>query len=183
MIEQSLVPVESIERAILVLRGDKVLLDADLAALYCVETKALNRAVHRNIERFPADFMFRLTARETAGLRSQIATAKTEKGGRRYIPFVFTEHGVVMAANVLRSERAINISVEIVRAFIKLRNTLTFHKDISREMKEIREFMLKNSLKTDREFRQVWNAIEKLSAQPEKKEERRIGFDLTDASR
>lgn len=185
---KAIVPIGRIERVIYVIRGQKVIFDQDLAVLYGTETKQLNRSVKRNKERFPEDFAFQLTKEELNSLRcqigtsnenslrSQIATSNTGRGGRRYLPFVFTEHGVLMAANILKNKRAITVSIEIVRAFIKLRQTLASHKELAKELKEIKEFVLKNSLKTDREFQRIWLTIEKLSAPPAKGD--KIGFDL-----
>ena len=173
---------KGIENVIYFIRGQKVILDEDLAVLYGVSTKRFNEQIRRNIDRFPEDFAFQLIGEEWATLRSQIATSNTKRGGRRYIPFVFTEHGVVMAANVLRSERAIEVSVEIVRTFIQMRHFLNSQKEVIKDLTEIKSYMLKNSLKTDREFKRVWQAIDRLSELP-KEEERRIGFDLTPASR
>src|SRR5215471_4667771 len=116
-----LVPNERVEKLILLVRGEKVLLDADLAALYGVETKALNRAVKRNQTRFPSDFMFQLSEAEAAGLRCQTGTSSSGHGGRRYRPYVFTEQGVAMLSSVLQSERAVLVNVAIMRAFIGLR--------------------------------------------------------------
>ena len=113
-----------IEARIHVIRGERVMLDADLAALYGVETKALNRAAIRNRRRFPADFMFQLTLPEAAGLRFQIEISNVGRGGRRYRPYAFTEHGVAMLSSVLRSERAIAVNILIVRTFVQLRHTL-----------------------------------------------------------
>jgi len=112
----SLVPLERIERAIIVVRGEKVMLDRDLAEIYGVETKRLNEQVRRNRNRFPPDFMFQLTSGEAESLRSQIATSTKGRGGRRYLPYAFTEHGALMLANVLNSERAAQTSVQVVRA-------------------------------------------------------------------
>src|SRR5436305_13513338 len=113
-----LVPVERIERTLLLSRGEKVILDADLAALYGVSTSRLNEQVRRNQGRFPGDFMFHLTTEELSALRSQFAISKAGRGGRRYLPYAFTEHGAIMAANVLNSERAVAASVLLVRRFV-----------------------------------------------------------------
>lgn len=112
----ALIPAERIERVILLVRSHKVILDNDLAALYRVPTKRLNEQVRRNRARFPADFVFQLTTRETTALRSQFATSKHGRGGRRYRPYVFTEHGALMAASVLNSQTAVQVSIQIVRA-------------------------------------------------------------------
>src|SRR6266446_3834572 len=119
----STVPIERIEGAIYLARGEKVMPDSGLAALYGVTTARLNQQVNRNIERFPEDFMFQLTNEEFKGLMLQIATSKKGRGGRLKRPLVFTEHGAIMAANVLNSKRAVRMSVLVVRAFVKLRQT------------------------------------------------------------
>ena len=114
------IPLDHIESLIYFLRGEKIMLDSDLAKLYEVETKILNRAVHRNIQRFPNDFMFQLTPIETTALRFQFGTSKS-RGGRRYRPYAFTEQGVAMLSSVLRSDRAVQVNIQIVRTFIRLR--------------------------------------------------------------
>ena len=121
MSKTSLIPIEKIEKVIYLIRGEKVMLDRDLASLYDVETKVLNRAVKRNLKRFPLDFMFQLTAEEAENLRCQFGTSSLSHGGRRYLPYVFTEQGVAMLSTVLNSERAISVNIEIMRAFVKLR--------------------------------------------------------------
>ena len=119
---KTLVPVEIIERNIYLIRGQKVMLDSDLAKLYGVETFNLNKAVKRNISRFPQDFMFQLTKEEADSLRFQIGLSKAEgRGGRRYLPYAFTEQGVAMLSSVLRSDRAVQVNIAIMRAFVKLR--------------------------------------------------------------
>ncbi len=175
-----LIPVERIERAIYIIRGRKVILDQDLAALYGVATKNFNKAISRNRQRFPEDFAFQLSKEEWNSLRFQIGTSKTGRGGRRYPPFVFTEHGVVMAANLLKSDRAIAISVEIVRAFIRLREFLSSQKEISKELSDLKSFLLKHSNTNDREFKRVWDAITKLTEPLDigTKNQPKIGFDL-----
>ena len=129
--------VERVERRILMIRGEKVMLDSDLAALYGVPTGRLNEAVRRNAARFPPDFMFQLTSEEVenlkdrfgaSGLRSHIAISKRTRGGRRYPPLAFTEHGVAMLSSVLRSQRAIQVNIAIMRAFVRLRRLLATHK-------------------------------------------------------
>jgi ORF6N domain len=117
------IPVERIEKTILLIRGQKVILDRDLAELYGVETGALNRAVKRNIQRFPEDFMFQLTGEETERLRCQTGISKRGRGGRRYLPYVFTEQGVSMLSSVLNSERAIQVNIAIMRIFVRLQGT------------------------------------------------------------
>src|SRR5688572_13592479 len=116
--EKSLAVIEGIENKIYLIRGQKVMLDSDLAVIYGVETKILNRAVKRNLNRFPTDFMFQLTDVETESLRFQIGTSTKGRGGRRYLPYVFTEHGAVMLASVLNSQTAIEASIKVVRAFV-----------------------------------------------------------------
>jgi len=149
-----------IDHSIYLIRGHRVMLDEDLAEIYGVTTKVLNQSIRRNIDRFPEDFMFQLTSKEYLNLRSQIVTSK--RGGRRYMPFVFTEHGTVMLASVLRSKYAVQVSIEVVKAFVRLRQVLASHKDIVEQLTEIRSFMLKQSNKTDREFKKVWNSIENI---------------------
>src|SRR6266849_2423076 len=131
------VAVEMLERRIYLVRGRKVMLDSVLAELYRVETKLLNRAVQRNLRRFPEDFMFQLTPEEGKSLRCQIGASKSGRGGRRYLPFVFTEHGVVMLSSVLSSERAVQMNVLIVRAFVKLREMLASHKDLAHKLLDL----------------------------------------------
>jgi hypothetical protein len=123
-----LIPIERIESKIYLIRGQKVMIDRDLADLYGVPTKRLNEAVKRNIQRFPEGFMFILTEEEAKNLRSQIAT--TKRGGRRYLPFAFTEHGVAMLSSVLNSERAIQVNIMIIKAFIRLRQVLLDHEEL-----------------------------------------------------
>src|SRR5919197_752094 len=124
----------SVESRILVLRQQKVILDSDLAELYGVPVKRLNEQVKRNQERFPPDFMFRLNPEESESLRSQNATSKTGRGGRRYAPYAFTEHGAIMAATVLNSERAVEMSVYVVRAFVQLRELIASNKELAQRL-------------------------------------------------
>lgn len=131
------------------------MVDSDLAELYTVESKALNRAVKRNLKRFPADFMFRLTAEEVATLRCQIGTSKLGRGGRRYLPNVFIEQGVAMLSTVLNSERAVMVDVEIMRAFVRLREMLASNADLARKLNELES-------KYDRQFKVVFDAIRQL---------------------
>ena len=167
--KQSLVPVERIEKAILLVRKQKVLLDADLAALYGVETRVLVQAVKRNLERFPEDFMFQLSREETDFLRSQIVTLKMGRGQhRKYLPYVFTEQGVAMLSSVLRSSRAIQVNIEIMRAFIRLRQMLASHAELARKFDALEK-------KYDAQFKEVFEAIRQLMAPPEPKQ-RAIGF-------
>lgn len=169
MVEHSLAPIERIERAILVLRGHKVILDADLATMYRVETRELVQAVKRNIDRFPDDFMFQLTTDEFVRLRSQSVTSKpTGRGGRRVAPYAFTEQGVAMLSSVLRSPRAVQVNIEIMRAFVRLRQMLQTNADLARKLAALEK-------KYDAQFRVVFDAIRDLMA-PTPKARRRIGF-------
>ncbi|HBB98077.1 MAG TPA: DNA-binding protein [Blastocatellia bacterium] len=155
----SLIPTEKIERAIYFIRGEKVMLDRDLADLYGVETKMLNRAVKRNLRRFPLDFMFQLSAEEASSLRYQIGTSKNTRGGRRYLPYVFTEQGVAMLSTALNSERAVLVNIEIMRAFVKLRQMLASNSELSHRLDELEG-------KYDRQFKVVFDAIRQLMSPP-----------------
>jgi len=145
------------------------MLDADLAELYDVPTKVFNQQVSRNRDRFPADFMFQLTAAEDRALRSQFVTSKTGRGGRRYSPYAFTQEGVAMLSSVLRSKRAVQVNIGIMRAFVRLREMLATHKDLARKLNEMEK-------KYDAQFRVVFDAIRKLMQPPEAKPQRPIGF-------
>ena len=138
MKQSALVPIEQIEETIHFIRGERVILDADLARLYGVETRALVQAVKRNLQRFPKDFMFQLSLNEFKFLRSQIVISKS-RGGRRYMPYVFTEHGAIMAANVLNSPRAVEVGVYVVRAFVKVRELIATHKELARKLAELEQ--------------------------------------------
>ena len=131
------VPVERIENRIYLIRGEKVMLDVDLAELYQVETRVLNQAVRRNQERFPVDFMFQLTQEEADNLRSQFVTSSSGYGGRRYLPYAFTEFGVAMLSAVLKSQRAVQMSILIMRAFVKLRELISSHKDLADRIEKL----------------------------------------------
>jgi hypothetical protein len=165
--KQSIIPVDRIEKVILLVRGQKVMLDADLAGLYGVETKVLVQAVKRNLERFPEDFMFQLSREEFDILRSQIVTS-SDWGGRRYPPYAFTEQGVAMLSSVLRSQRAVQVNIEIMRAFIRLRQMLASHAELARKLDALEK-------KYDAQFKDVFEAIRQLMAPPEPKR-RAIGF-------
>ena len=165
--EQSPLLAERITDAIILVRGEKVMLDADLAALYGVETKALVRAVKRNASRFPGDFMFQLTSAEFDALRYQSGTSRSW-GGRRFAPYAFTEHGVAMLSSVLRSERAVQVNIEVVRAFVRLRFMLATHSDLARKLVALEK-------KYDAQFKVVFDAIRELMA-PRGHPKRRIGF-------
>lgn len=149
------IPIESIVSKIIWLRGDKVLLDRDLAALYGVETKVLKQAVRRNIKRFPPDFMFELTKDEFENWRSRFVTSNGDKMGLRYAPMAFTEHGVAMLSSVLKSERAIEVNIAIIRAFVWLRQMLASHEQLAAKLEEM-------EMKYDERFRIVFEAIQKL---------------------
>jgi len=166
----SLLPIEKIERVICFIRGEKVMLDRDLAELYGVETKMLNRAVKRNLKRFPPDFMFQLTVDEVDALRYQIGTSKKARGGRRYLPYVFTEQGVAMLSSVLNSERAMLVNIEIMRAFVKLRQILASNSELSRRLDELES-------KYDHQFKVVFDAIRQLMSPPVANR-KQIGFRL-----
>src|SRR6266850_3533302 len=159
MSDKALIPVERIERTVRRRRGLNVMLDADLAALYQVEVKVLNQAVKRNRERFPLDFMFRLTAQEAASLRSQIVTSKAGRGGRRSKPYAFTEQGVAMLSSVLRSARAIRVNIEIMRAFVRLRQMLQSNAELAKKLGAL-------ETKYDAQFQVVFQAIRELMAPP-----------------
>ena len=164
-----LIPRERIEQAILLIRGHRVMLDADLAKLYGVATFNLNKAVKRNADRFPEDFMFRLSTQEAAALTFQIGISKPRgRGGRRYAPYVFTEQGVAMLSSVLRSKRAIQVNVAIMRAFVQLREIIASNKGLARRLNELEK-------KYDGQFRVVFEAIRELTSEPATKS-RRIGF-------
>jgi len=165
---RSLIPAEKIEGAILLMRGQKVLLDEDLARLYRVPTRRLNEQVTRNIERFPQDFMFQLSRGEFAILRSQFATSRSW-GGRRHPPRAFTEQGVAMLSSVLRSRRAVEVNIEIMRAFVRLRKILSTHADLARKLEALEK-------KYDAQFKVVFVAIRALMAPPVPEERPRIGF-------
>jgi hypothetical protein len=163
-----MMPAERIESCIFFLRGQKVMLDADLADLYGVETKALKRAVKRNLDRFPADFMFELSSEEFDNLRYHFGTSRW--GGRRYPPFAFTEQGVAMLSSVLRSKRAIRVNVEIMRTFVKLRRLLVSNEELARKLEALEK-------KYDTQFKVVFDAIRELMKRPPPDPDRpRIGF-------
>jgi hypothetical protein len=180
---RAVVPTERVAQSILVLRGHKVLLDADLAALYGVQTRVLNQAIKRNLDRFPADFMFQLSARELETWRSQVVISKPgARMGLRRAPFAFTEHGALMAATVLNSPRAVEMSLYVVRAFVRLRETLVAHKDLAAKLQELEQKTEALALRHDThaastraQLRQVFEALRELMSPPEPKR-RPIGF-------
>jgi uncharacterized protein YjcR len=167
MVNESLIPADRIEKAILLIRKQKVMLDADLADLYGVQTKFLVRAVKRNIDRFPADFMFQLSKEEFDNLRFHFGTS-SDWGGRRYPPYAFTEQRVAMLSSVLRSPRAIQVNIEIMRAFIRLRQMLASNAELARKLDELEK-------KYDAQFKEVFEAIRQLMTPLEPKR-RAIGF-------
>jgi hypothetical protein len=188
---KEVIPAEQIARRIFYFRGEKVLLDFDLATLYGVATKALNQAVKRNRERFPDDFMFQLTPEEALKLRSQIVTSRSQgtedqpagknssqivtsskrHGGRRYRPYVFTEQGVAMLSSVLNSGRAVRVNIAIMRAFVRLRQTLDANRELARKFEQLERRVGKH----DEEIAAILEAIRQLMAPPEKPQ-RQIGF-------
>jgi hypothetical protein len=165
-----LASVAQIESRIFLVRGQKVMLDADLAELYGVPTKTLNQAIKRNAERFPEDFMFQLTAEEAANLRSQFVTSSW--GGRRYFPFAFTEHGALMLGNVLKSERAVEVSLHIVRAFVRLRELVSGNKELAQKLSQLERKVGAH----DNAIAEIINAIRELMSPLEPKKKRPIGF-------
>lgn len=171
------VPVQDIACAILVFRSHRVILDGDLAGLYGVTTKRLNEQVRRNASRFPEDFMFQLTDQEHQALRSHLATSKTPagRGGRRYLPHVFTEHGAIMAATVLNSPRAVEVSVYVVRAFVRLREVLASNQELTKRLDELEARIQKKLATHDEAIAAILSAIRQLMSPPAP-ERRPIGF-------
>jgi hypothetical protein len=180
-------PLVHIERRILLIRDQKVMLDTDLAALYGVLTKVLVQAVKRNLDRFPDDFMFQLDAAEWETLRSQSVTSNTARGGRRYAPYAFTEQGVAMLSSVLGSAQAIAVNIEIMRAFVRLREVIVSNKELALRLDELENKAELASLKHDTfehntrvQLKQVFDAIRELMAPAEPVKKRPIGFVTTD---
>ena len=166
--EIALLPQETIESKIFFLRGKRVMLDRDLAILYGVETRALNQAVRRNMRRFPEDFMFQLTKEEMESWKSQIVISNREKMGLRRRPYAFTEQGVAMLSSVLNSDRAIQVNIQIMRTFTKLREMLMAHKDLKRKIEDMEK-------KYDYQFKIVFDAIKQL-LEPPTEPKSKIGF-------
>jgi len=164
----NVIPLQTITNAILFIRGHKIILDEDLAKLYEVETRILTRAVKRNLERFPEDFMFQLNEEEYENLRSHLGISN-QRGGRRYLPYAFTEQGVAMLSSVLRSERAVLVNIEIMRTFVKIREMLPNHKDLTKKLDNLEK-------KYDKQFRIVFDAIRQLMNAGDDKKKRPIGF-------
>lgn len=171
-----LIAVEQVARTILVLRGQKVLLDADLARLYGVTTKALNQAVKRNADRFPSDFMFQLTTKEAQRSRSQIVTLNRGEN-IKYLPYAFTEQGVAMLSSVLRSERAVKVNIAIMRAFVRLREVLDTNRELARRFADLEHRVGKH----DEEIAAIIEAIRQLIA-PAEKPKREIGFHVRETA-
>jgi len=172
MKDHSIIQVEGIEGRIYDIRGQRVMLDSDLAELYGVPTWRLNEQVKRNRERFPEDFMFELTSEEWQSLRSQNAISKVRRGGRRYAPNVFTEHGAIMAASVLNSPTAVNVSILIVRAFVRLREMALTRKDFEKRLEELERRFLDH----DVQFHVVFQALQELMKPKSPERRKKIGF-------
>jgi hypothetical protein len=164
---QALVPAERVEAMILILRGEKVILDADIAVLYGVETRAVIQAVKRNADRFPDDFLIRLTQAELRILRSQSVISSW--GGRRHLPYAFTEQGVAMLSSVLRSERAVRVNVEVMRAFVRLRRLTSVQAELARKLETLEQ-------RYDKQFKVVFDALRELMMPPDAGGGTPIGF-------
>jgi len=164
---KTLIPIELIEKKILLVQGEKVMLDSDLAELYGVEVKHLKRQVRRNIDRFPADFMIQLSKEEYDSLRRHFGTIKRGEHSK-YLPYAFTEQGVAMLSSVLNSKRAVQVNIEIMRAFVKLRGLMATHADLARKLNAMEK-------KYDAQFKVVFDAIRQLMTPPDTKKSR-IGF-------
>jgi len=171
-----MIPEEVIMSKIYLIRGLKVILDLDLAELYGVETKQLKRAVRRNISRFPPDFMFELTQEELANWRSQFGTSNREKMGLRYLPFAFTEHGVLMLASVLNSERAVHVNIRIVRIFARMRKLLETHAELLRKLEQLQQ----KDIEQDRQILLIFEYLKQLEQSRQQQDEqfnrKRIGY-------
>ena len=167
---KDLIPQQVIERRIYLIRGHKVMLDSDLAKLYGVGTRDLNKAVSRNLDRFPRDFMFQLTKNEVQNLMFHSGTSRW--GGVRKLPRVFTEQGVAMLSTVLKSKKAIQVNIAIMRAFVKLRQIISTHKELAHKLKELENKIERH----DSEIQSIFEAIRQLMASPPERQKRRIGF-------
>ena len=168
---QQFIPVETIADKIYLIRGQKIMLDADLAQLYGVSTRRLNEQIRRNRDRFPEDFAFVLTPEEFANLKSHFATSSSGWGGRRKLPYAFTEHGAIMAASVLSSPIAVGASIQVVRAFVRLRELLNTHKDLARKLEDLERKYAAHDVR----IQQVFAHIKKLTT-PARSRRRLIGF-------
>jgi hypothetical protein len=171
MNSKSIIPPENIITRILLIREQKVILDRELALLYGVETRALKQAVRRNIKRFPEDFMFQLTTAEFKSWRSQTVMSNSDKKGLRHLPFAFTEQGVAMLSSVLKSERAIEVNILIMRAFVKLREIISTHKKVEEKLKEIENRLGQH----DKQILQIIDVINQLITPPEPVK-KKVGF-------
>jgi hypothetical protein len=168
---------------ILTLHGQRVLLDADLARLYGVSTKAFNQAVKRNAKRFPSDFRFRLTAKEASSLRSQIVTSNkaAERGGRRHLPWAFTQEGVAMLSGILNSPRAAAVNIAIMRAFVRMRRTLAEHSGVLARLDALEEGLKGQNTTSERNFRVVFETLRRLLDEQDDTVPARVGFRLNEA--
>jgi hypothetical protein len=175
---KSLVPITLIERRIYLIRGNKVIIDTDLAQLYGVPTYRVNEAVKRNRKRFPSDFMFQLSKKESDFLTSQFAISKKGRGGRRTLPYAFTEQGVAMLSSVLNSERAIQVNIAIMRAFVKLRQLLESYEELNRRFSAV----IRKLAVHDKYFTVVFDELKKLTSEPAGAR-RQIGFTTEDKSK
>ena len=162
-----------IQNMIYNIRGYKVMLDSDLAMLYEVETKVLNQAVKRNIKRFPEHYMFQLTVEEYELLRSQIVTSKVGKGGRRYTPYVFTEQGVAMLSSILKSEKAIQINIQIVDTFVKMRQWVIENKELAQRLSQLEHYFIQHCNDDKEDFKRIYEALSLLMDRTKPSE---IGF-------
>lgn len=167
-----LIPIERIYSQIYVIRGRKVMLDRDLASLYGVETRSLVQAVARNKERFPKDFMFQLEQKEFSSLRSQFVMSSSKHGGLRRLPYVFTEQGVAMISSVLRSETAISVNIQIIRAFVQMRELIRSNHEVLLKIESL-------ETRYDAQFKIIFDAIRRLMKEDENQKPREIGFDLS----
>ncbi len=171
------VPVEHVERAIHVVRGQRVMLDTDLATLYGVTTKALNQAVKRNADRFPEDFAYHLTYQEFTSLKSQIVTSNVGRGGRRKLPRIFTEHGVAMLSSVLHSPRAIRVNIEIMRTFVRLRRLMATPGELVEQITKLAETVQLH----DDQIKIITEVLRRMNEPPPEKPKGRIGFHVPPA--
>jgi hypothetical protein len=169
-------PVERITRNIVMLRGHRVLLDEELAELYGVPTRVLNQAIKRNLERFPGDFLIQLTSEEWRGLRSQIVISNSTRGGRRHLPTAFTEHGAIMAATVINSPQAVEMSIYVVRAFVKLRELLASNKELAKRLDELETQIVRRFGTYDQAIAGILAALRELTSPRPQDQNRPIGF-------
>jgi hypothetical protein len=177
MTHEAGIPIPRIEQAIFLIRGQRVILDRDLAGLYGVETKALNKAVRRNLDRFPADFMFQLTREEADSSRFQFGTLKRGRN-IKYLPLAFSEQGVAMLSSVLRSKQAVQVNVAIMRAFVRLRETLALHKELARKLADLEKRIEGN----DTSIRSLFEAIRQLMSPPPVSSKPEIGFHVKEGA-